>query len=247
MDKKIRVTVWNEFRHEITQEHVKAIYPEGLHKAIGEGLLADGGFEVRYAWLEQDAEHGLSEELLAATDVLIWWGHCAHGKVKDEIVDRVQKHIQQGMGLIVLHSGHFSKIFKRMLGTTCSLKWREAGEKERIWTVEPAHPIAQGLPEHFELPHTEMYGERFDIPTPKDVVFISWYEGGEVFRSGVTFERGYGRIFYFAPGHETFPIYYDANIRKVIANAARWAAPRIRREILCPQVNALEEIRSKPE
>ena len=247
MGKQIRVTVWNEFRHEITQEKVKTIYPEGLHKAIGEGLLAEGGFEVRYAWLDQDAEHGLSEELLSATDVLIWWGHCAHAKVRDEVVDRVQKHIQQGMGLIVLHSGHFSKIFKRMLGTSCSLKWREAGEKERIWTVESAHPISQGLPDHFELPHTEMYGERFDIPTPKDVVFISWYEGGEVFRSGVTFERGYGRIFYFAPGHETFPIYYDSNIRKVIANAARWAAPRIRKEIACPNVEALEEIRSDPE
>ena len=247
MEKKIRVTVWNEFRHEISHEKVKAIYPQGMHKAIGEGLLADGGFEVQYAWLDKDAEHGLSEEVLNNTDVLMWWGHCAHGEVKDEIVDRVQKHIQQGMGLIVLHSGHFSKIFKRMLGTTCSLKWREVGEKERIWTVESAHPIAQGLPEHFELPHTEMYGERFDIPTPKDVVFITWYEGGEVFRSGVTFERGYGRIFYFAPGHETFPIYYDENIRKVIANAARWAAPRIRKEIICPRVDALEEIKSKPE
>ncbi len=247
MEKKIRVTVWNEFRHEIKHEHVKAVYPDGLHKAIGEGLLAAGGFEVNYAWLDKDAEHGLSEEVLQNTDVLTWWGHCAHHEVKDEIVDRVQKHVQQGMGLVVLHSGHFSKIFKRMMGTTCSLKWREAAEKERIWTVESAHPIAQGLPEHFELPHTEMYGERFDIPTPKDVVFISWYEGGEVFRSGVTFERGYGRIFYFAPGHETFPIYRDENVRKVIANGVRWAAPRIRREITCPNVKALEEIKSKPE
>ena len=247
MEKKIRVTVWNEYRHEIKHERVKKVYPNGMHTVIGEGLLAAGGFDVKYAWLDKDEEHGLSEEVLQETDVLIWWGHVAHGEVKDEIVDRVQKHIQQGMGLIVLHSGHFSKIFKRMMGTTCSLKWREVGEKERIWTVENAHPIAQGLPDHFELPHTEMYGERFDIPTPKDVVFITWYEGGEVFRSGVTFERGYGRIFYFAPGHETFPIYYDANIRKVIANAARWAAPRIRKEIICPRVDALEEIRSKPE
>ena len=247
MSGKIRVTVWNEFRHEIRNENVKSVYPDGMHKVIGEGLLETGDFEVKYAWLDKDAEHGLSEELLADTDVLVWWGHVAHQEVRDEIVDRVQKHILRGMGLIVLHSGHFSKIFKRMLGTTCSLKWREVAEKERIWTVEPAHPIAQGLPEHFELPHTEMYGERFDIPMPKDVVFITWYEGGEVFRSGVTFERGYGRIFYFAPGHETFPIFRDANIRKVIANAARWAAPRIRREITCPSVPALEEIKSKPE
>ena len=246
MDRKIRVTVWNEYRHELNMEKIRAIYPQGMHQAIGEGLLANGDFEVRYAWLDKDADHGLSEEVLGATDVLIWWGHCAHAEVRDEIVDRVQKHILEGMGLIVLHSGHFSKIFRRMLGTTCSLKWREVGEKERIWTVESAHPIAQGLPEHFELPHTEMYGERFDIPTPKDVVFITWYEGGEVFRSGVTFERGYGRIFYFAPGHESFPIFYDANIRKVIANAARWAAPRIRKALICPKVDALEEIKSRP-
>ena len=171
----------------------------------------------------------------------------AHGEVRDEIVDRVQKRVQEGLGLIVLHSGHKSKIFMKMLGTTCNLKWREVGEKERIWNIEPAHPIAAGLPEHFELPHTEMYGERFDIPTPKDVVFITWYEGGEVFRSGVTFERGYGRIFYFAPGHETFPIFYDRNIRKVLVNAAKWAAPRIVREIPCPCVEPLEEIRTKLE
>ncbi len=247
MKTKIRVTVWNEFRHEIRNEKIRAVYPEGMHAAIGEGLLKEGAFEVKYAWLDKDVEHGLSEEVLADTDVLMWWGHMAHGEVKDEIVDRVQKHVQQGMGLIVLHSGHFSKIFRRMLGTTCSLKWREVNEKERIWTIEPSHPIAAGLPEHFEIPHTEMYGERFDIPKPEDVVFITWYEGGEVFRSGVTFERGYGRIFYFAPGHETFPIYYDENIRRVLCNAAKWAAPRIVRAIDCPCVKPLEEIKSRLE
>jgi len=247
MSAKIRVTVWNEFRHEVKNEKIRAIYPDGMHAAIKAGLLEDGAFEVNCAWLDKDAEHGLGEEVLAKTDVLMWWGHMAHAEVKDEIVDRVQKRVQEGMGLIVLHSGHFSKIFRRMLGTTCSLKWREVNEKERIWTIEPSHPIAAGLPEHFEIPHTEMYGERFDIPAPKDTVFITWYEGGEVFRSGVTFERGYGRIFYFAPGHETFPIYYDKNIRHVLCNAAKWAAPRIVQAISCPCVQPLEEIRSKLE
>lgn len=247
MDRKINVTVWNEYRHELQHEACKKAYPQGIHVAVGEALLEDGAFDVNYAWLDKDAAHGLSQELLDKTDVLFWWGHMAHGEVRDEIVDRVQKRVQEGMGLIVLHSGHKSKIFMKMLGTTCNLKWREVGEKERIWNIEPAHPIAAGLPEHFELPHTEMYGERFDIPTPKDVVFITWYEGGEVFRSGVTFERGYGRIFYFAPGHETFPIFYDKNIRKVLVNAAKWAAPRIVREIPCPCVEPLEEIRTKLE
>ncbi len=243
MEKKINVTVWNEFIHE-KDGICKEIYPQGIHTAIGECLLKEGSFNVNYAWLEKDEEHGLSQELLDNTDVLFWWGHVAHGSVKDEIVNRIHQRVQEGMGLVVLHSGHKSKILMQVLGTTCDLKWREKNEKERIWTIEPAHPIAAGLPEHFELPHTEMYGERFNIPTPKDVVFITWYEGGEVFRSGVTFERGYGRIFYFAPGHETFPIYYDENIQKVLINAAKWAAPRFSGKMGCENVQPLEEIKS---
>lgn len=242
-DKKIKVTVWNEFRHEKENDKVRAIYPQGMHVAIGEMLKNEGDFEVTYATLD-DPEHGLTQEVLDNTDVLFWWGHGHHGDVKDEIVDRIQKRILAGMGLIVLHSGHKSKIFMRMLGTTANLKWREKGEKERIWVIEHSHPIAKGLPDHFELPHTEMYGERFDIPKPDDVVFITWYEGGEVFRSGVTFTRGNGKIFYFAPGHESFPIYYDPNIQKVLVNAAKWAAATINRDSGCPMVEPLEELKS---
>ena len=253
--KKIRVTVWNEYRHETTDgiahpkrvgdDLVREIYPHGIHGAIKEALDLDGDFEVRCAWLDQDSEHGLSEEVLNNTDVLFWWGHCAHGEVKNEVVDRIQARVLAGMGLVVLHSGHKSKIFMRMMGTTCDLKWRVADEKERVWRVESAHPIAAGVPDNFVVPNTEMYGERFDIPTPKDTVFISWYEGGEVFRSGVTFERGLGRIFYFVPGHETYPIYYDENIRKVLCNAAKWCAPRIWGTPGCIRVEQpLEEIKS---
>ena len=253
MDKKIRVTIWNEYRHETndgiirpkrrSDDDSRRNYPYGIHAAIKEGLDLDGSFDVQCAWLDKDDEHGLSEEVLSNTDVLIWWGHCAHLEVKDEIVNRVQKRILEGMGLIVLHSGHKSKIFMRMMGTSCNLIYRESGEKERTWVVEKSHPIAQGLPPYFELPQTEMYGERFDIPAPTDTVFITWYEGGEVFRSGVTFERGYGRIFYFAPGHESFPIYYDSNIRKVLCNAARWCAPRYQEDYVCKCVEPLEELK----
>ena len=170
-------------------------------------------------------EQGLPDELLNTTDVLLWWGHCAHAEVKDELVDRIQKRILAGMGLIVLHSGHMSKIFRRMMGTACRLRWREVGEKERLWVVSPSHPIAQGVPETFVIPNHEMYGEPFDIPPDGRVVFMSWFEGGNVFRSGVAFERDRGRIFYFSPGHETFPVYHDPVIRKIIGNAIRWAAP----------------------
>lgn len=181
-------------------------------------------FEVRTATLDEP-EHGLTDEVLNSTDVLIWWGHIAHGEVRDDIVEKVYQRVLNGMGLIVLHSGHFSKIFKKLMGTSCDLKWREIGEKERIWVVEPGHPIAEGLGEYIEIPHEEMYGERFDIPAPDTLVFISWFEGGEVFRSGCCYYRGSGKIFYFRPGHETFPIYHQPEIQQVIKNAVRWAAP----------------------
>jgi trehalose utilization protein len=222
MNGKPRITVWNEYRHEKTDEEVRAIYPDGIHNAIA-GFLKEIGFPVRTATLDEP-EHGLTQEVLDDTDVLIWWGHMAHDEVDDTIVDRVQERILAGMGLIVLHSAHFSKIFKRMMGTTCNLRWREAGEKERVWTIANGHPIAQGVGLHFELPHTEMYGEYFDIPEPDVLVFVSWFEGGDIFRSGCCWQRGFGRVFYFAPGHETYPIYKDKNIQKVIEHACLWAA-----------------------
>jgi trehalose utilization protein len=219
----IKVTVWNEYRHEKSHEEVARLYPDGIHGAIA-AFLGEQGFETKTATLDEP-EHGLTEEVLADTDVLIWWGHMAHHEVSDEIVSRVQARILEGMGLIVLHSGHFSKIFTKLMGSTCNLKWREIGEKERIYVVEPGHPIAQGLGEYFEVPKTEMYGERFDIPAPDTLVFLSWFAGGELFRSGCCYHRGAGKIFYFRPGHETFPIFYQAEIQKVITNAVRWAAP----------------------
>jgi trehalose utilization protein len=221
----LRITVWNEYRHELDKNHpASTIYPQGIHSAIAEGLREHGGFEVRTATLDEP-EHGLTDAVLASTDVMLWWGHMAHGQVQDEIVAKVQARVLDGMGLIVLHSGHFSKIFKRLMGTSCDLKWREADDNERIWVLEPGHPIAEGLGETIELADEEMYGERFDIPAPETLVFVSWFKGGEIFRSGCCYTRGRGKIFYFRPGHESYPTYYNPEIRRVIANAARWAAP----------------------
>ena len=225
MNKPIRVTIWNEFRHEREMPAVGVIYPEGIHGAIAACVTGQADMTARTAVLD-DPEHGLTDEVLAATDVLVWWGHAHHGLVRDEIVNKVYDRVLQGMGLIVLHSGHGSKIFRKLMGTdTQNLKWREIGEKERLWTVEPGHPIADGIPEHFELEHEEMYGERFDIPAPDALVFISWFTGGEVFRSGCCFQRSRGKIFYFRPGHETFPVYHQPVIQRVLLNAIRWAAP----------------------
>jgi trehalose utilization protein len=242
MQTKIRVTVWNEFRHERKNEAIRKIYPDGMHGAIAQSLAAQPDFQARTATLDEP-EHGLTAAVLAETDVLTWWGHVAHGEVKDEIVDRVQKRVLEGMGLIVLHSGHYSKIFRRLMGTNCSLKWREADEREHLWNIEPGHPITQGIGETITLPQDEMYGERFDIPTPDKLIFIGWFQGGEVFRSGCCWERGHGRIFYFQPGHETYPVYHNPQILKVIANAARWAAARVALPDSCPHAkNSLEKL-----
>lgn len=220
---RLNVTIWNEFRHEKVHEEARKVYPEGLHAPIA-GHLRSEGIEVRVATLDEP-EHGLTEAVLSETDVLIWWGHMAHHEVQDEIVARVQERVLAGLGLIVLHSGHFSRIFQRMMGTSCNLIWREADERERIWVVEPGHPIAAGLGPYFEIPREEMYGERFDVPAPDTLVFLSWFQGGEVFRSGCCYQRGLGKIFYFRPGHETYPTYYQKEVLQVIANAVRWAAP----------------------
>jgi trehalose utilization protein len=225
----VRVTVWGENVHERRDESVRAIYPEGMHSAIASGLIDILGDEVqvRTATLDQP-EHGLSEALLAETDVLSWWGHIAHDEVSDEIVARVRDNVLGGMGLLALHSAHYSKILKTLLGTSCSLRWRNEGERELVWTVNPSHPIAAGVPHPIVLDAQEMYGEHFDIPDPDELVFISSFAGGEVFRGGCCWTRGAGRIFYFSPGDQEYPVYHHPAIRRVLANAVVWAAPRTR-------------------
>ena len=221
---KIRVTVWNEYAHEKISEKIAAIYPNGIHNAIADGLKENPDLDVRTSTLDMP-ECGLDEATLNNTDVLIWWGHMKHSEIPDEIAERVQKRVLDGMGLIVLHSGHLSKPFVRLMGTVCRSKWRENDERERIWVVEPAHPIARNLPEYIQLEEEETYGERFEIPTPDELVFISWFSGGEVFRSGCCWRRGLGKVFYFRPGHEAYPIYYNPHIRQVLMNAVEWAKP----------------------
>lgn len=239
---KVRVLVWGENVHEQKSEAVRKVYPRGMHTVIAEGLNEADDIEATCATL-QEPEHGLTVERLKNTDVLTWWGHVAHGEVKDEIVERVMARVWEGMGLIVLHSGHYSKIFRRLMGTACSLLWREAGERERLWVCNPGHPIAQGLGPYVELEHTEMYGEPFAVPAPEEQVFVSWFEGGEVFRSGCTWTRGNGKVFYFRPGHETYPIYYNPQIKQIMKNAVRWGRPQaLWINPGCPNVKPLEKL-----
>jgi len=240
-DTSIQVTVWGEFRHEKKNPAVAAHYPKGMHETIAGFLRNDSALKVRTATLDEP-EHGLAGDILDKTDVLIWWGHQAHGEVSDTIVEKAKKRVLEGMGLIVLHSGHYSKIFKTLMGSTCSLKWREIGEKERLWNLMPSHPITAGIGDYFEIPHEEMYGEPFGIPTPDELIFISWFAGGEVFRSGATWYRGNGRVFYFRPGHETYPTYHQKEVQQVITNAVHWARATVRIPDVCPNTKPIEAI-----
>lgn len=226
----IRITIWNEGIHDVESETVKKVYPDGIHGAIASIFAGDPDYTVRTATLRQP-DCGLPDDVIADTDVFFWWGHAAHDQVPDELARKVQQAVLKGAGFIALHSAHFCKPLMLLTGTSDTLRWRD-NDRERLWVVNPAHPIAAGLPESIELPHEEMYGEPFDIPEPDDTVFLGWFAGGEVFRSGVTFRRGYGKIFYFQPGHEEYPTYQDENIRRILKNAARWAAPAVRRETL---------------
>ncbi|PGT80827.1 MULTISPECIES: ThuA domain-containing protein [Bacillaceae] len=238
-----KVTVWNENRHEKKNPVVSEIYPKGIHGAIADFLQQDNN-EVKTATLDEP-QHGLTDEVLENTDVLVWWGHLAHDEVEDSIVEKVAQRVLDGMGLIVLHSGHFSKVFKKLMGTSCDLKWREADDKERIWVVDPSHPIAEGIGEYIELEKEEMYGEHFDIPTPDELIFTSWFEGGEIFRSGCTFKRGNGKIFYFRPGHETYPTYHNEQVQTVIKNAVKYVKPVNRKRPVYGNAKPLETISAK--
>jgi trehalose utilization protein len=224
-----RVTVWGENYHEHAERDRAAMaerYPDGMHGAIAAGLreVLGDAVEVRTATRDQP-EHGLTADILDSTDVLTWWGHARHGEIADAVVDRVYRRVLGGMGLLVLHSGHFSKIFTRLMGTTCSLAWRNSADTELVWTVSPAHPIARGVPHPIVIEEQEMYGEYFDIPAPDELVFLSTFSSGEVFRSGCCWRRGKGRVFYFSPGDQDYPVYHHPDIRRVLANAVQWATP----------------------
>ena len=219
----MKITIWNEFIQEKTDEPVAAVYPDGIHNEIADYLRSEG-LDVRTATLNEP-QHGLSEATLSETDVLVWWGHKAHREVDDKIVDKIQDRILNGMGLVILHSAHYSKIFKRMMGTSCDLGIvRDDGKRERVWVIEPNHPICRGLNKYFDIPNTEVYGERFDVPDPDTLVLLSSFEGGEVFRTGCCYRRGLGKIFYFRPGHETYPIFYQTEVQQIIKNSILWAA-----------------------
>lgn len=236
----INVLIWNEFEHERLDERVRKIYPEGIHKAIADFLQCEDDICVKTATF-QESEYGLTQEVIDNTDVILWWGHMIHGGVPDYIAARIKDAVIAGMGAIFLHSAHNSKPFQLLMGTSCSLDWREGDDIERIWNTKPSHPITRGLGRYFELPNEEIYAEPFCIPEPDETVLMGWYEGGEVFRSGCCYNRGNGKVFYFQPGHEEYPTYYDKNVQQVIKNAVRWAYSGYRQKMVCHNIKKIGE------
>lgn len=240
----IKVTVFNEYMHEQTEDAVRAIYPNGIHGAIAD-FLGNDEIEVRTVTLYDENKKliedcGLTDEVLADTDVIVWWGHMCHADVPDAVVDKVYNQILCGMGGVFLHSAHHSKLFKKLMGTSCHLHWRD-NEKERLWNICPSHPIMRGIGDYFDIPQEEMYGECFQIPQPDELLMIGTYGSHEVFRSACTWQRVNGKIFYFQPGHEAYPTYYIPEVQTVIRNAIYWAAPTYREEeLVCPESKVIE-------
>ncbi len=222
-----RVLVWAEDRPlEIHKTKMRQLYPEGIHGAIAEFLSRQPDLKVRTAVMT-DQDQGLSKEILSATDVLVFWSHKHWRELEDVYVDAIHERVLEGMGIILLHSAHASKVFAKLMGThTQCLRWRENDEHQRHWIVCPGHPIVRGIKgEYIEIPLDETYGEYFDIPQPDTIVFLASSEGGEVLRSGCCFRRGQGKLFYFSAGHETYPVYYQGEVQQVITNAVYWSRP----------------------
>lgn len=224
MNKKhiLHVTVWNEYRVEREDASAAQHYPRGLHDTIARRLNLEPDLEAATATLDEP-DQGLGLDRLARTDVLLWWAHRSHHELDDERVKAVAERVHEGMGLVILHSAHFAKPFIRLMGTSCKLgRWDESGERETLRTLLPDHPVAEGVGKEAVLGETEMYGEPFDVPEPDEVIFKSNFEHGAVFRSGCVWHRGRGRVFYFRPGHEIYPIYHNETVQRILCNAARW-------------------------
>lgn len=217
----IRVTFWHEFRHEKTKPAAMALYPDGLHAYLKSVLECDD-IEITLAALD-DPNQGITDELLENTDVLMWWGHAYHNEVDDELVEKIRQRVYAGMGFLPLHSAHHSKPFQRIIGCTGNLRWGR-NQKAIIWNLAPWHPIAQGVPMSFQLTE-ELYSEPFYIPKPDEIIFGTWFEDGNLFRGGLTFRRGLGKIFYFHTGHETVDSLKNENVHRIIKNAIYWCAP----------------------
>lgn len=216
----MRVVVWSEGE---VHGHEATGYPEGMPAAIADAVRGIPEAQVEIASID-DADQGVPDERLRQADVLLWWSHMRHEDLLSATVDRVVSAVEHGLGLVALHSAISSPVFRRLVGTTGGFGGWRHGDREVLWTVDPSHPICRGVEFPVVMPQQEMYSEPANLPTPDELVFISSFSGGEVFRSGITYRRGVGRIFYFSPGHEEYPVFLHPGVRGILANATSWAA-----------------------
>lgn len=234
-----RVVVWSE------ATAPKHVYPDDINGAIAEGLKCLQGWEVIKAGID-DPDQGLSDERLNGCDVLIWWGHKRHKLVKDELVEKIVRRVKEGgMGFISLHSAHFAKPNIALMSESETSKetldkvkpqgrvaawstYKGDSVSLTITVKTPSHPIAKGIRE-FTVSHSERYSDPYAVPMPQTVVFEgdAKLKDGSIDHSqvGLCWQIGKGKMFYLQAGHETNPVFMDANIRRIIANAVRWAAP----------------------
>ncbi|MCI8623421.1 MAG: trehalose utilization protein ThuA [Provencibacterium sp.] len=222
----IRVTVWNEFYDDPRHPAIQELYPGGVQEYLASVLREEPDMAVTARHFYEDDACGLSDEVLDSTDVLLVYGHILRDNVPEDRVKKlIERVVKEGMGVIFLHSALWMNLFQRLVGPGAYCGYRELGERERVWVVNRNHPIAAGLPSSFVIPHTEVYSEPAGFPDPDELVFISWYQGGEAARSGMVWRRGAGRIFYFSPGHAWYNAMQIPEYHTVIKNAVRWAVP----------------------
>ncbi len=233
----MKVTIVCEYNSSMDSLEGKKAYPNGMGNCLKD-FLQSAYDDVTLITYDDKGADELTDDIIEKTDVMFWWGHWYHGAILEELADKIVSRVQRGMGMVFLHSAHMSKPFKKLIGSTGTLKWREVGEHERLWCVDMSHPIAEGLGEYIDIPQEEMYGEPFDIPKPDELVYIGWFQGGEVFRGGCVFKRGRGKFFYFNPGHETYPTYRILKIQKLLIQACEYVAPKtpIIDKLECPNV-----------
>ncbi len=238
--------VWDENKKSVPTE----VYPSNIRGAIADALNVSEVVNIVAATACLDDDHqGITADVLRNIDVLIWWGHARHDEVTDETAELVRSAVHNdGLGFLPLHSAHYSKPFKAVLSANGHLKggWREndnPADTEEITVAAPKHPIAEGIV-GFTIDQEEMYGAPFDVPPYQVVVFQSYFPtGGEYFPSfattvgkgidpafasgsgnGANQGEGAGRVFYFRPGHETFPTYHLPVVQKILRNAVLWLA-----------------------
>lgn len=216
----LRVHVWCE------GTAPRAVYPNDVDGAVADHLGKLPTLQVRRGRLA-DPSAGLAEDVLDATDVLLWWGHLRHDDVPNDRAEAVVRRVREGkLGLIALHSSCTSKPFKGLMGMACEPGgWREDGRPEHVKIVAPDHPIARGVTP-FTIPRSDMFAEPFEVPAPESVVLVSNWDNGETVRSGLTWTVGKGRVAFLRTGHDAFPVLFHPSVRQIIANATLWAGRR---------------------